>query len=231
MPSLRGLADPKAKGSLSNRLRARRFRLFESLVEPLEKPVRILDVGGTPAFWAHRGWADRDDARITVVNLEPEVSAHDNIETRQGDARDLSEYADDSFDVVLSNSVIEHLFTLDAQRAMADEVRRVGRAYWVQTPNFWFPVEPHFLTPAWHWLPASVRVALLRRWRFGHRGPYPEREQAQRQVDEVRLMSRRELSELFPDATIVPERFAGLVKSWIVHAGFPGTLESGAPAG
>ncbi len=39
-------------------------------------------------------------------------------------------------------------------------------------------------------------------------------------VRKVRLMTRRQLQRLFPESTIIPERFGGLVKSWILHAWF-----------
>ena len=112
---------------------------------------------------------------MVLVNLEAERPVHQNIEPRAGDATNLSELPDGSFDVVFSNSVIEHLETFERQAAMAAEVRRLAPIYWVQTPNFWFPVEPHFLTPAWHWLPMGLRVAMLRRRRWGWRGPCPMR--------------------------------------------------------
>ena len=195
--------------------------LLEQLMAPLPRPVRILDVGGTNAFWEMRGWAGRNDVQIVTVNLKAEQRRHPNIEPRVGDAIDLSEYANESFDVAFSNSVIEHLFTHENQVAMAREVRRVATAYWVQTPNYWFPIEPHFHVPGWQWMPKGIRIELLRRRRCGWRGPCPDREQARRLVEEVRLMTRRELRRLFPGATIHAERFAGLVKSWIVYDGFP----------
>ena len=76
------------------------------------------------------------------------------------DATNLHEFGDASFDIAFSNSVIEHLSTFENQARMAAEVRRVARAYWVQTPNFWFPIEPHFLVPAWHWLPGWLMAVL-----------------------------------------------------------------------
>lgn len=215
------MSDWKNPGSFSNRMRSRRMELLERLMEPMRRPVRVLDVGGTNSFWEMRGWAGRDDVQIITVNLKAEERRHSNIEPRVGDAIDLSEYADESFDVAFSNSVIEHLFTYENQVAMAREVRRVARAYWVQTPNYWFPIEPHFHLPGWQWMPRRIRTELLRRRRCGWRGPCPDREQARRMVEEVRLMTRRELRRLFPGATIRAERFAGLVKSWIVYDGFP----------
>jgi hypothetical protein len=180
-----------------------------------ERPVRILDIGGTNEFWEQRGWADRDDVRIVLINLDAEEQLHPSIEPRAGDATNLSEFPDGAFDVVFSNSVIEHLQTLDRQAAMAAEVKRLAPLYWVQTPNFWFPVEPHFLTPAWHWLPVRARVALLRRRRWGWRGPCPDPREAQELVREVRLMRGAELRRLFPDATLQPEHLGPLVKSFV----------------
>lgn len=216
---MRRLADGRASGSFSNSRRSRRFEAFARLVDGLpeqqSRPVRILDVGGTNLFWEQRGWAGRQDVEVVLLNLEAEPAKHENIEPRAGDATNLSEFADLSFDVVFSNSVIEHLGTFEAQAAMAAEVRRVAPVYWVQTPNFWFPVEPHFLTPAWHWLPVDLRVALLRRRRWGWRGPCPEADQARALVREIRLMRGRELRGLFPDATLKQERIGPLVKSFV----------------
>ena len=216
---LRRLADVAADGSFSNARRTRRFEAFADLVEGLSerqaRPVRILDIGGTNSFWEQRGWAGRPDVQVVLVNLEAEPRLHENIEPRAGDATCLSEFGDRSFDVVFSNSVIEHLQTGERQAAMAAEVSRLAKVYWVQTPNFWFPIEPHFLTPLWHWLPVSLRVALLRRRRWGWCGPCPDRNSAEALVREVRLMRGRELERMFPDATLVRERIGPLVKSFV----------------
>lgn len=217
---LQRLADDTSPGSLSHRLRERRFRLFDQLVGGLPRPLSIVDVGGTNRYWEQRGWAGRDDIEITLVNLEAEPRRHANIHPTAGDATDLSQHADGAFDVAFSNSVIEHLFTFENQSRMAAEMRRVARAHWVQTPNFWFPVEPHFLVPVWHWLPEDARVAVLRRRGVGWAGRCPDAEYARRIVQEHRLMRRQELARLFPDSTIVPERIGGIVKSWTALGGF-----------
>jgi hypothetical protein len=216
---MRNLADADVEGSFSNSRRTSRFEAFARLVDQIAErssgPVRILDIGGTNSFWEHRGWTGRRDVHIVLVNLEAERGAHPNIEPRAGDATDLGEFGDLSFDVVFSNSVIEHLETLERQAAMAAEVQRLAPVYWIQTPNFWFPVEPHFLTPAWHWLPVAVRTALLRRRRWGWRGPCPDPHRARELVREVRLMRGRELQRLFPDAVLRAERVGPFVKSFV----------------
>jgi methyltransferase family protein len=216
---LRRLAEAEQNGSFSNARRERRFQAFARLVDDLperrSRPVRILDIGGTNSFWEQRGWAGRQDVEIVLVNIEAQARAHANIDPRVGDATDLREFPDGAFDVVFSNSVIEHLQTLERQAAMAAEVRRLAPRYWVQTPNFWFPIEPHFLTPAWQWLPVGVRVAFLRRRRWGWRGPCPDADEARALVREVRLMRGRELRRLFAGATIRTERIGPLVKSFV----------------
>lgn len=221
MLNLHPLADVNSPISLSNRLRAKRFELFKKLTASLPRPLSIIDIGGTARFWELCGWAGRDDIHITLLNLTYSKCKHSNIESKIGDATNLADYSDQSFDIAFSNSVIEHLFTYQNQVSMAREVQRVGRAYWVQTPNYWFPIEPHFQIPGWQWLPMAVRVAIIRHHTCGLRGPYSDLEQARTSVREVRLMTRRELSRIFPNASIRAERFCSFAKSWIVYSGFP----------
>lgn len=217
---LRRLASSDEPASFANKLRAKRFRQFEALAGSLPRPLRLLDVGGTNAFWENRGWHRRTDVEVFTLNLVAEEQRHANITPLAGDARNLAQFGDRSLDVVFSNSVIEHLFTFEDQRQMAREIQRVGKAFWVQTPNYWFPMEPHFHLVGWQWLPLPVRISILRRWACGWRGPCPDPVGARRLVEEIRLLTRKELRELFPRANIVAERFYGLVKSWIAVGGF-----------
>ncbi len=221
IPILRRLADDENPQSFSNKLRARRFRQFEALTARMPRPLRILDVGGTNEFWENRGWAGLSDIQIISLNHVPNEQRHENIKAISGDATDLAEFGDGVFDIVFSNSVIEHLFSLEKQRKMASEIQRVGRAFWVQTPNFWFPIEPHFHVPGWQWMPVSLRVSILQRWKCGWRGPCSDPVRARDLVEEVRLMTGRELKSAFPNGKLLPERFCGLVKSWTVFGGFP----------
>ncbi len=220
LPSIRQLADDDDKDSLSNRMRARRFAKFDGLVAPLPRPLRIVDVGGTTGFWEQRGWADRDDVSILLVNLNAEPRKHRNIESIGGGFDALASYPQNAFDVAFSNSVIEHLFTYERQQHMAAEIRRVAPRYWVQTPNYWFPIEPHFHVPGWQWMPIGMRAALIRRFRCGWRGPCPDAASARAAVEEVRLLTRGEMADLFPGAGLWAERFCGLTKSWVAIGGW-----------
>jgi hypothetical protein len=220
MSMMTALADSGKPDSLASRLRAARFRRFEALTETLAMPLRVLDVGGTNLFWERNGWAGRTNVSITLVNLHAEARKHSNITSLAGDATDLSRFADSSFDIAFSNSTIEHLGGFTAQERMASEMRRVAHHVWVQTPNFWFPIEPHFCVPAWQWIPIHWRVALLRKFRFGWIGPCKDQQEARAMVNEIRLITRKDLRRLFPNARLVPERFGGLIKSWTAIEGF-----------
>lgn len=215
MPSIiRGLTATGNPESFANKLRSKRFMAFEALVAPLPRPVHILDVGGTNEFWERRGWAGRDDVQIVTVNLTVEERKHANVIPVAGDATNLGQFGDKSFDVTFSNSVIEHLFGFENQRRMAAEVQRVGKRYWVQTPNFWFPIEPHFHFLGWQWMPMAARVAMLRRRRCGWIGPCADPVKAKELVEWVRLMTACELRDIFPGAKLIAEHFCGFVKSW-----------------
>lgn len=102
---------------------------------------------------------------------------------------------------------------------MASEVRRVATAHWIQSPSFWFPLEPHFLLPGWQWLPEDLRVAILQRRDMGHFGRSPIEEEARRVVRGTQLLTRRQLQGMFPESLLIPERWGGLVKSWTVVGG------------
>jgi ubiquinone/menaquinone biosynthesis C-methylase UbiE len=125
------LADVDASNSLSNRLRSKRFRIFEALVEAMPRPLRILDIGGTTSFWEQRGWTNRSDVQITLLNVGFYGKRHTQITQLMGDATDLSHFSTNSFDVVFSNSVIEHLCTFENQQRMALGIHRVAKAFWV----------------------------------------------------------------------------------------------------
>ena len=93
------------------------------------------------------------DVEITLLNLTLVETDLPNVISIAGDATDLSDFADKSFDIAFSNSVIEHLFSFQNQQKMALEAQRVSRYHFIQTPNFWFPIEPHWVFPCFQFLP------------------------------------------------------------------------------
>jgi hypothetical protein len=204
------------EGSIAARIRRRRLLFFARMVAEANMPVRILDVGGTPAFWDCALPHLPSATHVTLLNLSVVAhSAKPNLSCVRGDARDLSQFEPRSFDICFSNSLLEHFCTFNEQMTVAEEIRRVARGYFVQTPNRYFPIEPHFLVPGWQFLPASLRARLVQRMELGWMPRARDSAEARALVASIRLLTRRELRVLFPDASIYSERIGGLTKSLI----------------
>ncbi len=203
----------------TNAFRRKRMATFMAVLDRLiaqKGAVQVLDIGGTTGYWRTLAplWQDRP-VTFTIVNLGVEASDDGPFRIRPGNARSLPEYADNSFDMVHSNSVIEHVGQFNEMMEMAGEIRRLAPSYFVQTPNMWFPVEPHFKLPIMHWLPEQAQAwcLLLRKGKYLPVGStYAD---ATRMAQRTNLLSRRQFQALFPDARMEAERFAGLVKSWM----------------
>src|SRR3989338_3623894 len=211
---LRQFANVEKPDSFTTLRRLKRFALFRILAQKLPRPVRILDVGGTQVFWQTMQFHTEPGVHITILNQTPVKVTHQSFDSDTGDARDLSRFKDESFDIVFSNSVIEHVGSFEDQKRMADEVRRVGRHYFIQTPNRYFPIEPHFVFPFFQFLPLTVRIRLVRRWRLGWHPRFTDDDEAREAVSSIRLLTLKEMKTLFPGARIYKERFWGLTKSF-----------------
>jgi len=214
------VTDYGDRRSIGFRLRARRIRRFLTLLhqtQPTGKTIRILDIGGTRTYWrvAPEDFLSGGRLSITIVNLPGELTDTDDSVFRfvAGDGCDLASMDDNSFDVVHSNSVLEHVGDWGRMKAFAREVRRLAPSYFVQTPNFWFPLEPHFMVPFYHWLPEALRARMLLSTGLGHHSRATSIDAAVTAVQSARLLNRRMMSSLFPDADILTERVVLLPKS------------------
>lgn len=214
--------DGTVERSMATALRRKRFVFFQTLIRQIPPPIRILDVGGTQRFWDLMKFTASEQVQITLLNTAPLEVSRLHMEGRVADARDMSQFADHEFDVVFSNSVIEHVGSVDDQRTVADEIRRVGKRYFVQTPNRGFPIEPHFVFPFFQFLPVSWRAKLLQKFNLGWIARVPEYENAKLVVRSIRLLNRRDLEQLFPEAEIYEERLMGLTKSFVAYFGWEG---------
>lgn len=152
---------------------------------------------------------------VSMINV-----SHTNIRSVIGDARTMPQFEDKEFDIVFSNSVIEHVGDYGQQRQMADEIRRIGKRYFVQTPNRYFPIEPHFLFPFFQFLPLLMKVFLLTHFNLRWFKKTTDKDKAEEVAKSITLLSRREFMSLFPDAKIHKEKFFGLTKSFTVRGGW-----------
>lgn len=157
--------------------------------------------------------------QVTVLNVRPKPERLiPEVKWILGDARNTG-LEGFSFDIVFSNSLVEHLKNWDSQVQFANEVKRLAPNYFVQTPNKWFFVEPHFVTPFVHWMPMFVRRLLGPRatlwgWTSG-----VSREEYQARLREIRLLGTDEMHALFSEARLVDERWMGMSKSIVAIKG------------
>lgn len=192
--------------------RERRRKRFQNRMNPNLAQV-VLDVGGCPSEWNGRGALF---GKVDLLNLEafpiPQWPDSPVMRSFKGDGRAL-DFEDGSYDIVYSNSVLEHVGTWEDQQAFARETRRVGAHLWIQTPAYGCPVEPHYLGLFIHWFPARWHVSLAR-WTsvVGLTGAAD----LQSIASNTRLVTKREFKELFPDCEIWTERlFLIFPKSYV----------------
>jgi ubiquinone/menaquinone biosynthesis C-methylase UbiE len=199
--------------------RKKRMKKFYKALN-ITAETKILDVGGLPFIWeiGEAIGLPRVES-ITCLNIYEvdRTELPSNVRWLIGDGCDLP-FADSEFDVVFSNSVIEHLGTVEAQRAFAKEIARVGKSYWVQTPDPKFFMETHYLSPFVHWLPKSLFRRIARyatTWGLLMR---PTQQQIDERLAEIRLIKAKEFRSMFPKAEIIRERWIGMPKALIAKS-------------
>lgn len=192
----------------------RRREVFNAFINPSEND-RILDVGGDYSFWL----VMECKAHVTLLNLFiPQGLDYDKSKFSYvlGDGRNLP-YQDKEYDITFSNSTIEHVGTFEQQGKFASEIRRTGKRYWVQTPNRWFFMEPHLITPLFHYLPRSWQRKLMRHFTVWGLITRPSKKQIDDFLSNTRLLTRKEMEVLFPGAHIHEEKFLFFVKSFVAY--------------
>jgi hypothetical protein len=170
-----------------------------------------------------RAWAAAPALPASLVIINLEVMDYDvpgNVELIWGDACDPPpEVSGRRFDLVYSNSTIEHLGGVFQRQRFASVARGLADHHWIQTPYRYFPIEPHWVFPGFQFLPVNVRAQVSSHWPLGQIPHLPDPPKGPTEhlpfVLDVELLSKTELQALFPGSTIVSEPFAGLTKSII----------------
>ncbi|MBC8512319.1 MAG: class I SAM-dependent methyltransferase, partial [Dehalococcoidia bacterium] len=195
----------RTSGTLRQRFRQRRYLRIRDLMGIESLTGFILDLGGGPASFFAAMFPKPEQVILVDVDYNRACQAKQkqaalHVIVANGGWLPL---ADCSIDMTVCNSVIEHV---DAPDALAAEIRRVGRGYFLQTPNGDFPLETHsfIAIPFYNYIP-WVRLRRFICKIFGASFEY---------VDSVRYLPERRLRLLFPEATITYEKILGLKKSF-----------------
>jgi hypothetical protein len=216
------------KQRLSEGFRSRRDAHLRRVLEACPRQgevLRILDVGGRAGYWQRLGfdYLRGLGVEITLLNLTKEEVAVPEGDgglfvATVGSGCQLS-YPDGHFDLCHSNSVIEHVGLWRDMEAFARETRRVAPSHFVQSPNYWFPIDPHFWRmPFFHWLPRPVRAGLVQSMPLASGGKAVDLSNAYEIVDSARLLTRGQMQFLFPESTLLSERVMLLPKSYTAIA-------------
>jgi hypothetical protein len=204
--------------SFVNKLRKNRFTHVQSIINALiEKKgtIRILDLGGDLSYWENMNWKNTS-THISLLNLAsitiPDDSKH-LFEAIQADALKCP-FPDYTFDLVFSNSAIEHMGSLQNQKIFAQEVKRLAHNYIIQTPSFWFPLEPHCRIPFFQFIPHGIRAVMLMIFKIHY---FPKAKNYREGIEASKttmMMGKTKFKSFFPDAIISTEFLWGMPKSY-----------------
>lgn len=209
--TLSKIVDPNHTGSLTHKFRQRRNEELQRTFPDLAD-MRVLDLGGTARQWLISGLQVRS---VTIVNLDGDVAPEAEepwLEFVHGDAC-VGGFG--KYDLVYSNSLMEHLGGHARRRQFADVVRDSASSWWVQTPYRYFPIEPHWIFPAFQFMPFRTRLFISQHWSMLHTLAQKDRAEAEELVASVELISASEMRSYFPTGQIWFERIAGVPKSMV----------------
>jgi SAM-dependent methyltransferase len=186
--------------------------------------LKLLDIGAEAGLNGEENQqligAYRWRKNVVAGNISEEHVAslkkrYPEIEAVVADACDLP-WPDKHFDIVYSNAVIEHVGDFERQKKMAAEIMRVGKRWFVTTPNRWYPFEFHMRLPFVTWLPFDGYLRVGRIVWYNHvKGRYTRGGRR----DDLRLMTARELRACFPGSKIIKQRVTFMAETLIVVGG------------
>ena len=217
--------DFRERGSLIYKLRKKRHDFFiKKLGNLIDKKLKILDLGGESEYWNifdDSGIFENNNIDIYLLNVDIKYIKNNN--NKRGivaNGKDLSCFKDNSFDLVFSNSVIQYITNENDRKKMSEEIKRVSKRYFIQTANYYFPIDPDYNIVGFQFMPKKLKAYLLRAINFKKcRNLNTHRESVQA-AENIKLYKLKELKKLFPNCKIYKEKFLFFNKSYIIYFGF-----------
>jgi len=207
--------------------RGRRGHAFRAFLRGFGRPLRIVDLGGTVSFWEGWGLTAADGLHVVLINNHvadtshrDETSRQEFLENRNRDATSLSREELAAFDLIFSNSFLEHLGAPSVQADLARKIEASGRPYFIQVPNKWSPIDPHFprpYVPFFATYPRGLQARLLTWDGLGSSGASPSLAVAMKRLSHYVPLGRGDMRRLFPSAHLEVERPFGLPMSILAH--------------
>lgn len=210
------------EANYSMRCRTKRAKLFAECIK-LKPDDVVLDLGGGAGDHFHSIYPHHKRVVVADILSDDLKRARENYGYRTIQLTDdmwSLPFNDQEFDVVFCSSVIEHVtgpkkrieWISNFEKAgrlhqwmFADEIRRIAKRYYVQTPYRYFIIESHTSLPGV--IVLLPRAGLVRLLRFTNTF-WPKRT-----APDFRLLTITEFTKMFPDADIKLERSFGFVKS------------------
>jgi hypothetical protein len=213
------------KYKIGKYFRIKRLKIIKKIINKIfdqKGSVNIIDIGGAELYWEliENNFLESRNVKITLLNLHDYNVKNKNIFTYvKGNACALK-FNDNEFDLSFSNSVIEHVGSYHNMVKFADEIKRVAKVFYCQTPNIWFPLEAHSWFPFFQFMPDPLKFYLVTKFNLGYYKRQDNYIDAIKIVTDAKLLSRKLLFSFFKnEGKITNEKFLFFNKSLIITNG------------
>lgn len=163
----------KAHATLNILTRINKAQKIEILLnlKPTQKSLRILEVGCGSGGIAHYFATHKIlECQVSAVDIYDNRVVSEHYDFKKVTGVKLP-FDDNSFDIIITNHVIEHVGDNIQQLIHIQEIKRVlasnGQCY-LAVPNRWMLTEPHYGLKFLSWLPKKFRTFYLKLWRKGN---------------------------------------------------------------